>query len=501
MALLEDREWRLDHLYTILDEHGEAVTFSRNEAQRALWERLWYFNIILKARQRGISTFVALLMLDECLWNSNTHCGIIDATLGDATKKLDKIRFAYEQLAPEFKQLAPLKSDNATSLEWKNGSRIDVGTSHRGGTLQILHVSEMGKIAAESPKRAREIRTGAFGTVHKGSMVFVESTAKGAAGDFFDLVTKAKAAQDQGRELTEKEFRLLFLPWWSHETYRTDPTNVVIPKELSDYFDDLKHRFGVDLDDWQKAWYAVERSNLSSDPADMWSEHPSYADEAFKVSLEGAYFRTQMTKARQQGRIGRILFDPARPVHTCWDIGKNDNTSIWFFQEFGNQVHLIDYYENSNEGTAHYANYLKRVADENGYVYGKHYGPHDLDHTLWILPGREKIKDVAATFGINFIVVPRIPNKMDAIEAGRNWLSMCWIDEEKCARGIACLDAYRKEWDDKRGDWKSEPFHNWASHGADALMTGACGFTPDYIPPPSDRYARGAQTRRSAWAA
>src|SRR5262249_20808872 len=128
----------------------------------------------------GISTFICLLMLDSCLFTANTHCGLIDATLADATKKLDKVRFAYEHLPSEIKGFVPIRADNATCLEWKNGSRIDVGTSHRGGTLQILHVSEMGKIAAEAPARSREIRTGAFGTVHAGQTVFVESTAAGA---------------------------------------------------------------------------------------------------------------------------------------------------------------------------------------------------------------------------------------------------------------------------------------------------------------------------------
>lgn len=94
-------------------------------------------------------------MLDACLFNANTHCGLIDVTLADATKKLDKARFAYEKLPPNIKAFVPY-------LEWRNGSRIDVGTSHRGGTLQILHVSEMGKISAEAPARSREIRTGAF---------------------------------------------------------------------------------------------------------------------------------------------------------------------------------------------------------------------------------------------------------------------------------------------------------------------------------------------------
>jgi hypothetical protein len=489
----------MDNLYQIVNPTGKTVTFKRNEAQRVLWHSLHYWNLILKARQRGISTFVALIMLDACLFNANTNCGLIDATLTDATKKLDKIRFAYKNLPAELRRIRPLLSDNATSLEWLNGSRIDVGTSHRGGTLQILHVSEMGKIAATTPKRSREIRTGAFGTVHQNALVFVESTAEGAAGDFYDLVQAADAIAKSGAKPAPQQFKLIFLPWYRHETYNLDAAATVITKEQTEYFDSLKEH-GIELTPEQRAWYVIKQHAIG--PDDMWREYPSTAEEAFKISLEGAYFKTQLTKARIDRRIGRVAYDPSKPVHTCWDIGKGDLTAIWFFQAHGNMVHFIYYLENSGEGVAFYAKELRDLASKNGWAYGRHYGPHDLDNSHWVLPGKDKIKDVARDLGIIFIVVPRVANKMDAIEAARNWIPSAWFDEENCAQGIRCLDNYTKAWDENMGHYRDEPLHNWASHGADALQTGACGFVPDYIPPPEsrDRYAR-SKGRGSAWAA
>jgi hypothetical protein len=495
---MQNREWRLGSLYRIVDEQGISVPFRPNDVQRALWDELWFWNLILKGRQHGISTFICLLMLDSCLFTPNTHCGLIDATLADATKKLDKVRFAYEHLPSEIKAFVPIRADNATCLEWQNGSRIDVGTSHRGGTLQILHVSEMGKIAAEAPARSREIRTGAFGTVHAGQTVFVESTAAGAAGDFFDLVQEADAVRRLGRPLSPHEFKLIFLPWQLRQQYRADPATVLITKELADYFDDLEANHGIKLDAEQRAWYAVTQKKIG--PDSMLKEYPSYPEEAFKVSIEGAYFKTQMTKAREERRIGKVPVDPSRPVNTFWDIGKSDNTAIWFHQNKGQMHHLVDFYENNGEGVEHYARILREKAAERGWTYDKHYGPHDLDNSHWLLPGSERVQDVARNLGIHFFVVPRIHNKQDSIEAARNFLSMAWIDEERCAHGIRCLDSYCKEWDEKHGTYKSQPVHNWASHGSDALQTGACGFVPDYIPPPNDRYYRKPRPA-SAWAA
>jgi hypothetical protein len=495
---LGNREWRLDNLYWIEDPRGIAIPFRRNEAQAKLWSDLWYLNCILKARQLGFSTFILIIMLDQALFYPGTSCGIIDITLDDASAKLRKLLFGYRRLPEQVRALIPLKTDNSERLAWDNGSEVTASVSHRGGTKQILHVSEFGKIAARFPDKAREIRTGAFGTVHPGQYIFVESTAEGNSGDFFDMVQTAEANQQSAKVLSEMEFRIHFFAWWQHPGYRINPVGVVIDTELAEYFDGLEIELGIVICAEQRAWYAGKRELIG--PDDMYREYPSTSKEAFQASVVGAYFKTQMQRLREQKRIGKVPHDPSKKVHTFWDIGKSDNTSIWFHQNYGNLHHLIDYYENSGEGAEFYARILKEKAAKRGFAYGRHLGPHDLDNSHWILPAGKSTIDVARELGINFEVVPRIPDKMQAIEAARNFLSMCSIDEQHCAAGIKCLDNYRKVWDVKLLAYRNEPLHDWASHGADALETGACGFTPEFVPPPTDRYAK-PKVRGSAWAA
>ncbi len=479
IALLSDRWWRLNNLYWIQDETGKAVRFVPNEAQRQLWDELHYNNAILKARQLGFSTFVAIFILDTCLFREGTAAGIIDATLDDAKKKLDKIKFAYGRLPEEIRSGIPVTRDNQSEIHFANKSSVVVGTSHRGGTLQILHVSEFGKIAAKQPDKSREIKTGAFGTIHKGSMIFVESTAEGAAGDYFEMIKEAQNLKSSGRALGQQDFKLHFFAWHQHRGYVDDPGRGVLSQDDEAYFAKLAADHGLDLTPEQKAWYVAKRKQIG--PDDMLREYPSYPDEAFYAAIQGAYFATQLTRAREQGRIGKVPLDPSRPVNTFWDIGVDDNTSVWFHQNQGRVHHFIDYYENSGEGVDHYARKLKDLAAARGYTYGKHYGPHDLDNSQWVLPGAAAAVEVARQLGIDFIVVPRIPSKPSAIEAARTMIGMSYFDESRCARGLACLDNYRKEWDERRATFRSEPVHDWASHGADAYMTGACGFTPQSI--------------------
>jgi len=168
---LDDREWRLDNLYTIKNKFGQLVPFVRNDSQLKFWRAMWYLNIILKDRQRGFSTLIAIFIFDYCFWNAHVEAGIIDITLPDARKKLDKIKLAYDHLHPAIQGLNPMTERAKESVKFKNGSSIYIGTSHRGGTLEILHVSELGKIAARNPDRAREIRTGALNTIAQGNII------------------------------------------------------------------------------------------------------------------------------------------------------------------------------------------------------------------------------------------------------------------------------------------------------------------------------------------
>ena len=88
-----DRDWRMANLYRIQDKRGQVVTFRMNESQQQFWEDMWWLNVILKDRQRGFSTLIAMFILDSCLSRPHTQAGIIDITLPDAKKKLDKSEY------------------------------------------------------------------------------------------------------------------------------------------------------------------------------------------------------------------------------------------------------------------------------------------------------------------------------------------------------------------------------------------------------------------------
>lgn len=267
----------------------------------------------------------------------------------------------------------------------------------RSSTLQYLHISEFGKICAKFPDKAREIVTGSLNALSAGQFVFVESTAEGREGYFYEMVKEAQKLKDSGKKLTSLDFKLHFFSWWAEKAYRIDSQGLVMSTELLTYFDALEASLNVRLDPEQRAWYA-KRALTQGD--DMKREYPSTPDEAFEASNEGLYYGRQISEARQQGRLRKVYYDANTPIHTAWDLGYNDSTAIWLFQQCGQEIHLLEYYENSGEALTHYLHYLKNKP----YTYGKHLVPHDAAvHEF--STGLTRV-EIAKSHGINFTVVP-----------------------------------------------------------------------------------------------
>lgn len=183
---------------------------------------------------------------------------------------------------------------------------------------------------------------------------------------------------------------------------------------------------------------------------------------SFSGSLQGAYYGKHLQQAEVDGRIGTVAPIPTLKVHTFWDLGVGDSTAIWFAQLVGNEIHVIDYYEAQGEGLAFYVKALK----ERGYDYGRHYAPHDI-RVRELGSGMSRL-ETARRLGINFRIVKNI-GLDDGINALRQILPRMWFDEEKCKQGLEALRSYRKEWDEKRKEYKNRPFHDWSSH---ACLTG-----------------------------
>lgn len=495
MDKLGDFWWRLENLYYVKNETGEKVLFKLRWAQRWFIEHLWFLNVILKARQLGFTTIICIYFLDQVLFKENQSAGIIAHTQEDAENIFrNKIMFAFENLPDELKASYGVDTSNAKQLKFNNGGSIRVATSMRSDTLQYLLITELGTLSLKYPEKAKEVISGSLNAIHKGQMLIIESTAKGQGGKFHDICMMALKLARAKMKLTEMDYKFFFFPWFLNPEYEMNNENVVVSQEMNAYFNKIElmvenadGTHGTKIPIEKRRWY-VKKMEIQAE--DMKSEFPSTPEEAFEASIEGAIYGKEMERARREKRITFIPHEPLLPVDTYWDIGVDDMMSIWFVQKYGKEIRLIDYYENSGEGLPHYSAMLQSKRDLNGYKYGQHYGPHDLK-VREMSTGKTRLEIASQPgIGINFEVGKQI-GVQEGIDATKMIFNRFYFDETHCAEGIKHIDGYRKDWDDKLGQFKATPRHDLHSHCADALRTLGIAWTDIYTPSKEDREMSG----------
>jgi phage terminase large subunit len=209
---------------------------------------------------------------------------------------------------------------------------------------------------------------------------------------------------------------------------------------------------------------ASARNELSAD------QYEQEFECSFDAAVQGTYYGRLMAQAESEGRITGVPRDGAVQVWTAWDLGVRDSTAIWFAQMCGREVHLIDYYENSQQDLGHYVD----VLGKRGYSYAGHILPHDV-RVRELITGKTRL-EVLNTLGLKNITIAPEHRVEDGINGARVMLPRCWFDKTKCERGIDCLKLYRSMYDEKLKVFSTHPLHDYTSHAADAFRYLAMGF-------------------------
>jgi hypothetical protein len=210
-----------------------------------------------------------------------------------------------------------------------------------------------------------------------------------------------------------------------------------------------------------------ERTELISEFGSEEEGQARFASEYlvdFDAAAPGAYYAAALSDAERAGRIGRVPFDPALKVDTAWDLGIDDYTAVWFFQQAGREVRAIDYFETSGEGLPAI---VRQALAGKPYVYGTHHLPHDVMVRELGAAGRSRFETLGG-LGVSPISVGVAMDPEERINAGRLMIPLTWFDAERCAGGLDRLRGYRKRWNRATRSYGG-PLHDAACHGADAF--------------------------------
>lgn len=182
------------------------------------------------------------------------------------------------------------------------------------------------------------------------------------------------------------------------------------------------------------------------------------------MGIAGSYYGTYLDQMYRDERICNVMYEPYLPVVTSWDIGFNDPTVIIFAQIFGNQIRIIDYYENNKQGLDHYA----KVVLSKSYTYSHHLAPFDMAvHDLSTGVSRYRMM---SDLGINFVrYTDKVPSIQDGIEQVRRCLPRFWIDQKIGQPIIKALENYKEANNEKLQTFSGRPVHDKFSHIADAI--------------------------------
>lgn len=264
-------------------------------------------NIILKARQLGITTYEVVDMLDDVLFTNNFKAALIAHKQEAMEGIFEKVLLAWQHFPLKDALGLKAKQENKNELKFNNGSWIKITLSSRGDTLNRLHVSELAKMYREYPLRAKEVITGAIPSVVPDGRIDIEGTAEGEQGPFNDIFWDA---WDRGREPNSKEFKAFFFPWTDEPQYAVKSSEMAesLPAELIEY--GSLHK----LTDEQLNWYYLERKQYKEL---MKQEFPTTPEEAFESSGSKIFDHDNLAK-----RVAR-------------DVEKGTTLGEWtFFEEY-----------------------------------------------------------------------------------------------------------------------------------------------------------------------
>ncbi len=242
----------------------------------------------------------------------------------------------------------------------------------------------------------------------------------------------------------------------------------------------------ISMQDPESEWFGILQNIYQTgvfSPEKIAKMKLEYTDEAwrqeylcdFSAAPSGHYYQKHMDALTAQNRITSVPFDPSYPVTTAWDLGISDSMAIWFIQEVGKEIRVIDYHEDHGGGLPA----AVKLLHSKPYNYNLHILPHDVMVRELQSP-KTRLQYLIDNGIKNVEVNARTNNVAEDIDVVRRILPMCFFDKDKCKNGIRALRAYERKWDPMKKTYANHPLHNWASNGSDGFRTFCMAYRPGF---------------------
>jgi hypothetical protein len=258
------RDFLIEALLRVRSKTRGLVPLKLNRAQREYSERCAKRNIVLKARQLGITTYVAARFFIQTI----TQPGTVTVQVAhdqESAEEIFKIVHRFWENLPEAMRHGALLTSRANvrqivfsrlDSEYRVATAADANAG-RGMTIHNLHCSEV----ARWPGNPEETLASLRATVPNDGEIVLESTPNGASGVFYQ----------EWQQAAETGYRRHFFPWWYDDDYRVE-LGQTSAQPLTQEETELRERVG--LTESQIAWRRIKRVQLRGLAAQEYAEDP-----------------------------------------------------------------------------------------------------------------------------------------------------------------------------------------------------------------------------------
>jgi len=302
------------------------------------------FNVILKARQLGISTVTAAYVVWMMLFHREKNVLVIATKFGTAANLVKKVKAILKSL-PDWIRIAEVSIDNRTSFELSNGSQIKAsstsGDAGRSEALSLLVIDEAAHVEGLS-----DLWMGLYPTLSTGGRCIALSTPNGVGNWFHKIYTESESGNndfkstklmwdvhpDRDQDWFERETKNMSSREIAQElecNFNMSGETVFHPDDLKYIFESLqepKFRSGFDRNYW------------------IWEEHDSSleyfitADVARGDGKDNSVFHvfevsSMNVVAEYQGKItpdlfSRVLRDAGMEYGECLVVVENNSVGF-----------------------------------------------------------------------------------------------------------------------------------------------------------------------------
>src|SRR5271157_1675568 len=257
-----ERDCLIEDLLKIRTKTTSRASFKLNRAQREYSGRCTNQNIVLKARQLGITTYIAARFFTKTISQPGTLSMQVTQDRESAEDIFRIVRRFWENLPDESRRgLLQTSYRNARQLVFP---RLDSEyclasageNAGRGRTIQNLHCSEVSRWGRQGEEALASLRA----ALVPGGEIVLESTANGAVGLFYEEWQRAE----------ETGYTRHFFPWWFDEAYAIEPGPDFPP--LTEEETELAALHGLRTD--QMAWRRQQWASLRGLAVQEFAEDP-----------------------------------------------------------------------------------------------------------------------------------------------------------------------------------------------------------------------------------